>query len=110
MNLIDLINRFKKDQDFEIFCSEQSLNFDSESIQIYMQKAFDVKSDIFFFEDEVVKGLIEYKANGKIYHNLFDFYYFQDVIQDYINNYNSLGKLSSEELASILLNYAINDA
>jgi len=41
-------------------------------------------------------------------HNLFDFYYFLDAIEEANNNQNR--SLSSEELAKLLYNYAINDA
>ncbi len=104
MNLIDLIDFFKKGQDFKTFCTEQSINADSEVIEVYMHKPFNVKSEIFFFEIEDTEGLTKYEFNSKTYYNLFDFYYFQDVIND------SSIKLSSEELANVLLSYSINDA
>jgi hypothetical protein len=108
MTLIDLIDIFKKGKDFESFCKDFSLDVDSEVIEIYMTKPYGVKSEIFLFEIEKTKGFIEYEYNGKIYNNLFDFYYFQDVINDFING--DLGNLSNEELALKLISYSINDA
>lgn len=108
MNLIELVNYFRKNGDIENFYQSHNLNSEAEVIEIYMSKPFSPKSEVSFFEIEQTEGSIEYKSHGIIYSNLFDIYFFKDFIEDSKKNKNS--KLTDENLAEILLNYAINDA
>lgn len=108
MNLIGLIEYFRSGGDYEIFLKEYSLDIDSEVIEIYMVKPFSLNANITFFEIEKTNGKIEYEVNGIKYHNLFDFYYFLDVMGDVKNK--SYDELSNEKLAKILLDYAVEDA
>jgi hypothetical protein len=73
-----------------------------------MQKPFCIENDLAFFEIEKTEGTIEYTFNDVIYFNLFDFYYFQDVLED-SNRGNNLS-LSDEVIAKSLYDYAMNDA
>ena len=50
MKLIELISYFRKEEcSLEEFCKRQSLNFDSEVIEIYMPKPFNLNTEIEFF-------------------------------------------------------------
>jgi len=105
MILEDLIKFFRNGKEFTAFCNEQSLDVDSEVIEVYMQKPFALEKEIFFFPIEETEGMVEYSHNGKVYYNLFDFYYFQDFIQDSMSTSHS-----TQELAKVLLKYAESDS
>lgn len=107
MNLIDLVKFFREGGSFEFFCKKHSLDLESEVVEVYMRKPFNINSEIFFFEIEKTEGNLEFQSDGIIYNNLFDFYYFLDVIKD--SNNESYKELSNLELAKILLSYGIND-
>ena len=107
MKLIELVSFFKNEGSFEKFCQNKSLNIDSEVIGIYMEKPFDIDNNLVFFEIEKTEGKMEYFSNGINYFNLFDFYYFLDVIEE-SNNENK--SLTNAEIARVLLSYAINNA
>lgn len=108
MKLVDLVHYFRNGGDFEEFCLQQAINAESEVIEIYMQKPFSLESELAFFEIEKTEGAVEYSLNNVKYYNLFDFYYFMDVIEESNNSQN--GELTDNEIAKILLSYAINDA
>lgn len=109
MNLIELIKIFRKGKEVEDFYKEQSLDSESEVVEIYMRKPFDIYSKIYFFEIEETEGAIEYEKDGQTFYNLFDFYYFQDLMSDYKKGNNKL-EISDSELAKKILDYAIKDA
>ena len=106
MKLIELVNYFRDGGSFEEFCQSQSLDKESEVIEIYMKKPLKLDNDLGFFEIEKTEGNIEYIHDDVEYSNLFDFYYFLDVIEDSNNNKS----LTDENIARLLYNYAINDA
>jgi hypothetical protein len=108
MKLIELINYFRDGGSFEKFCKKYSLNADAEVIEVYMTKPFSLDKDLAFFEIEKTKGLIKYISNDTTFYNLFDFYYFLDVIEDLKKEKNK--KLSNYEIAKNILSYAIRDA
>lgn len=108
MKLVELVNYFRTVGNFEAFCRDQSLNKDSEVVEIYMQKPFCIDNDLAFFEIENTEGQIEYNFNGVKYFNLFDFYYFLDAIEESKNNENI--SLTDEVITKLLYDYAINDA
>ncbi|MEO8236879.1 MAG: hypothetical protein ABI793_12245 [Flavobacterium sp.] len=108
MKLIELVKYFRTDGIYEEFCQSQSLNIDSEIVEIYMEKPFCINNDLAFFEIENTEGKIEYNFNEVKYFNLFDFYYFLDAIEESKNNENR--SLTDEEIAKRLYDYAIKDA
>ncbi|WP_278352396.1 hypothetical protein [Chryseobacterium gleum] len=108
MKLLNLIKYFREGGSFEEFCKINSLNINSEVIEIYMEQPLEVDNNLAFFEIEKTAGRIEYEEENVKYSNLFDFYYFLDAIEESQNAQNRT--LSNEELTKLLFNYAINDA
>lgn len=106
MKLVQLVSYFKNEGSFEEFCQSQSLDQESEVIEIYMKKPLKLDGNITFFAIENTEGRVEYTHENVEYSNLFDFYYFLDVIEDS----NSNKSLTNERIARILYDYAINDA
>ena len=72
-----------------------------------MEKPFDLSNRLAFFEIEKTEGIVEYISNKVKYYNLFDFYYFLDVIEESNVGQNKL--LTDIDVANRLLLYAIND-
>jgi len=108
MKLLELINFFRDGGSLKEFCHLQSLHEESEVIEIFMEIPLNIDNELRYFEIEKTGGSTEYTDNGINYHNLFDFYYFLDAIEEANNNQNRF--LSNEELAKLLYNYAIHDA
>ncbi|UII32248.1 hypothetical protein LVD17_00155 [Fulvivirga ulvae] len=108
MKLVELVTYFRKGGSFDEFCRNKSLDIEAEVIEVYMEKPFDLGNDLAFFEIEKTEGNIEYTFNGVTYFNLFDFYYFLDVIDESCEGKNSL--MPDDEIAQKLLSYAIHDA
>lgn len=108
MKLVDLVNYFRNGGTYEEFCKSNSLDTDSEVVEVYMEKPFDIDKDLLFFEIEKTEGKIEYLYKEVKYFNLFDFYYFLDVIEDS----TSIEKrsLPNSLIAKQLLSYGIHDA
>lgn len=107
MILVDLVKYFRKGGTYEQFCKNHSLNLESEVVEIYMKKPFSIDNDLAFFEIEDTEGKIEYTINGESFYNLFDFYYFQDAIEESNSQNNIL--LSDDMVAKKLYDYAMND-
>ena len=105
MNLIELISYFRLDGDQEEFFLSNSLDPESEVIEVYMERPFDISKEIKFFEIETTEGNLEFEYNNVKYFNLFDFYFFADFIEESKSKLD----LSDKEFAVILLNYSIND-
>jgi len=108
MNLVDLVHYFKNGASYEEFCLSQSLDLESEAIEVYMKRPFDINNELAFFEIEKSNGKIEYFFEGASYFNLFDFYHFLDTIEE--SRYETNKHLADDEIARILLAYADNDA
>lgn len=108
MKLVELVNYFREGRAYEGFCPSQSLNVESEVVDIYMGKPFSLDNDLAFFEIESTEGKVEYTFNGVKYFNLFDFYYFLDAIEESNNDENV--SLKDDIIAKRLYDYAINDA
>lgn len=108
MKLVDLVSYFRKGGSFELFCQNNFLNSESEVIEIYMEKPFSLDKDIMFFEIEKTEGRVEYVSNNVTYHNLFDFYYFLDAVEESNDSQNK--SMTDIDLANMLFSYAINDA
>lgn len=108
MKLVDLIAYFRQGGSFESFCQEYSLDAEAEVIEVYMAKPFSLDTNLSFFEIEKTEGSIEYISSRITFYNLFDFYYFLDVIEDLKEGGNK--ELSDREVANRLLSYAIKDA
>ena len=108
MKLIELVKYFRNGGTYETFCQEQSLNVESEVVEIYMQKPFNIDNDLAFFEIEDTEGKVEYKYDGITYYNLFDFYYFLDAIAE--SNEGKNISLSDEDITQRLYKYALKDA
>ena len=73
-----------------------------------MKKPFSIENDLAFFEIEKTEGKIEFTFNDENFYNLFDFYFFQDAIEESNNQNNHL--LSDTIIAKRLYDYALNDA
>lgn len=108
MKLVELVNYFRKGGSYEVFCQHHSLDIESEVVEIYMEKPFDIDNDIAFFEIEHTEGKSEYIFNGVKYFNLFDFFYFQDAIEESNNEKNV--SLTDYEITKRLYDYSLNDA
>ena len=106
MKLLDLINLFKTDIVFEDFLKDNSLNLNSECIEIYMKDKIHPNSELAFFEIENTNDKIVFEKNSVKYYSLFDFYFFIDCMSEAKDDKT----LSSEKLVKILINYSINDA
>ncbi|WP_036494396.1 hypothetical protein [Myroides odoratimimus] len=76
MKLVDLVKYFRKGGTYQDFCKLYFLNVDSEVIEIYMKKPFQIDNEIFFFEVEQTEGVLEFEANNIVLSSLFDFYVF----------------------------------
>jgi hypothetical protein len=108
MKLVDLVEYFRNNGSYEEFCWSQSLEFDSEVIEVYMEGKFDLDKEIAFFEIEKTGGKVEYVFKGITYFNLFDFYYFLDTIEELKGSENV--SITDTEVAGMLLSYARGDA
>lgn len=108
MKLFELVKYFREGGSFEEFCETNSLDTESEVIEIYMEQPLDIDNKLAFFEIEKTEGKVEYEDKNIKYTNLFDFYYFLDSIEESKNAENK--SLSNEKLTQLLFNYAINDA
>jgi hypothetical protein len=106
MKLIDLIAIFRQGGTFEDFCKEHTLNAESEVIEIYAQEPVNLESQLGFFAAEETEGRVEFQSQGVQYHNLFDFFYFLEVIEDLKGNEEP----SDAELTQKLFSYAVKDA
>ncbi len=106
MILLDLIAFFRQGGTFEEFCKTQALNEKSEVIEIYAQEPACLEAHLGFFTIEETEGRVEFQAEGIRYHNLFDFFYFLDVLED---NKGSEG-LTNSDLAQKLFTYAMKDS
>jgi hypothetical protein len=108
MKLLQLVSYFRNGGSFDEFCENEQLNQESEVIEIYMKQPLEINSNLGFFEIEKTEGNYEFSDNGILYSNLFDFYYFQDAIEE--SNDSNNKHLTDDQIAKILFNYAINDA
>lgn len=106
MKLIDLISFFRRGGAFEDFCKAQKLNEEAEVIEIYAQEPVGLEAELGFFPIEETEGRVEFQSEGVRYHNLFDFFYFLEVIEDIKGS----EKPTDAELAQKLFSYAIKDA
>ncbi|MEQ6125017.1 hypothetical protein AAON49_12490 [Pseudotenacibaculum sp. MALMAid0570] len=107
MTLIELIHYFRSGGNENQFIKENSLDPESEVIEIYMQKPFSFDKEIAFFEAEKTEGKIEFEFEDSKYYNLMDFYYLHDFIEE--SRMEQHKNLSNIELAKIFLNYCLND-
>jgi hypothetical protein len=108
MKLVELVHHFRIGDSFEKFCKSNSLDLESEVVEVYMEQPFRLDNDLAFFEIEKTEGKVEYLTNGITYFNMFDFYHFLEVIEEYNKNENKL--LSDNEIAIRVFDYAIHDA
>ena len=106
MKLIDLIAFFRRGGTFEDFCKAQALNAESEVIEIYAQEPVCLEAALGFFPIEETEGRVEFQSEGVQYQNLFDFFYFLEVIEDIKGSEEP----TDSELAQKLYSYAMNDA
>lgn len=107
MNLLELVSYYRDGRSYEEFCISNSLDQESEVIEIYMEQPLQIYGELGFFEIEKTDGVYEYISDGIKYSNLFDFFYFLDVIKESNNPDNR--HLTDDQIAKILFDYAIND-
>ncbi|MEM9857751.1 MAG: hypothetical protein AAF843_10355 [Bacteroidota bacterium] len=108
MILEELVSYFRNGGSFEEFCDDKSLDIESEVIEIYMEKPFNIDNALSFFEFEKTEGKVEYVHNDKKYFSLFDFYYFLEAIEE--SNSGQHQSLSDTQIAGMLFSYAVSDA
>ncbi len=106
MKLIELIGFFRNGGTYSKFCNENSLDAKSEVIEIYAELPLNTESHIRFLPIEESKGANKMKIEGIDCINLFDFFYFQDVISDA----KKTPEINDQDLAIKLMDYAIKDA
>ena len=108
MTITELINYFRNNGNKNEFFENNSLDPESEVIEIYMQEPLGIENEIKLFEIEKTGGNLTYINENIEYQNIIDFYYFMDFIEE-----SKIGKnkdLTDEKLAEIFINYCINDA
>jgi hypothetical protein len=108
MTITELIKYFRNNGNKNEFFENNSLDPESEVIEIYMREPFGIEKEIKLFEIEKTGGNLTYIHENIKYQNIIDFYYFMDFIEE-----SKIGKhkyLTNEKLAKIFLNYCINDA
>ena len=108
MTLEELIDYFRQGGDLKEFYRSQSLDMEAEVIEIYMTRPFRLDKELAFFEIEKTEGKVDFIYNKIKYSNLFDFFYFMDVIEELREEKNR--NLLNKELAKRLLSQAIHDA
>ena len=106
MKLIELIAFFRQGGTFEDFCKAQALDEEAEVIEIYAREPVNLESQLGFFPIEETEGRVEFQSEGVPYHNLFDFFYFLEAMEDIKGN----DEPTDSELAQKLFSYAIKDA
>jgi hypothetical protein len=106
MKLIDLIAFFRQGGTLEAFCKAQKLEEVAEVLEIYAQEPVSLEAELGFFPIEKTDGQIEFESEGVHYHNLFDFFYFLDVIEQVKGSEEP----TNSELARKIFAYAMNDA
>jgi hypothetical protein len=105
MTLPELINYFREDgSTYEGFCKMQRLDADIESVEMYMPKPFGLNGKLEFFKVEETAGKSPYEYNGSEFYNMFDFYYFMNIIKDPRNE-----NMADIDLALRLIDYAERD-
>jgi len=108
MHLTGLVEYFRSGGAFEDFCAKHRLDRDAEVIEIFGVKPFVLDMDLAFFPIEETGGAILHTVNGVDYHNLFDFFFFLDAIEESRNEQNQ--GFSDRQIAEKLLAYAENNA
>lgn len=108
MNITELVQFFRSGGTFEDFCAKHSLDPESEVIEIFGIAPLTDASTLAFFEIEKTEGKNRHHHDGIEYHNLFDFYFFQDAIKESKEIQNQ--HFADSEIAKKLLSIAINDA
>jgi hypothetical protein len=106
MKLVGLVTFFSQGGTFEAFCNEHALNAESEVIEIYAQEPVNLDAQLGFFPIEETEGRIEFESQGKKYRNLFDFFYFMEVLEEVKGGEEP----NTAELAERLFSYATKDA
>lgn len=101
MGIEELVAYFRKGGSLETFCQDLFLNKNTEVIEIFMSKPFSLNTKLGFFEFEKTKGEIEYSSAGQT------FYYLFDVLEE-VKETKKIN-LTNNEIAKIMLSYAIND-
>ena len=74
MKLLELVQYFRNGGSYEDFCQAQSLDTESEVVEIFIEQPLKIDGSLAFFEIEKIEGNIEYVDNWMKYSNLFDFY------------------------------------
>lgn len=105
MKLADLVSIFRRGETFQGFCEANSLDPESEAVEIYAKCPVSVESELGFFPIEEAEGKIHFESDGVQYSNLFDFFYFLEAIEEIKESH----KMSDLEIAKRLFCYAIND-
>jgi len=106
MTLPDLINHFMEGGSYESFCKTARLDSDAEALTIYMPRPFGLNSKLEFFTLNETAGKSPFDYNGSEFYNLFDFYYFLNVVKEAQRN----PLITDVDLALKLLDQAERDA
>ena len=105
MKLVDLISYFRQGGTFEGFCKSNTLDAESEVIEVYAEEPTSIESNLGFFAIEETEGQVEFQSGEKNYRNLFDFFYFLEAIEEIKGS-----DTEDAAFAESLFSYAINDA
>ena len=106
MNIIELVSFFRDSGTFYEFCQNESIDTNSETIEIFSRNPKDISAQIIFLPIEETEGKNILKIDNVTYYNLFDFFYFLDVIKDA----KTQKSISNIELSKILIKYSENDS
>ncbi|WP_198938371.1 hypothetical protein [Tenacibaculum holothuriorum] len=82
------------------------MNVDSECIEIYMENEIHINSELAFFEIEHSEGRLIIEENNTKFHNLFDF----DFFNDFMDEIKESESFDSDKVIETLIDYANNDA
>ena len=108
MNIIQLIEIYKSGDGLDKLIQIEGLKKDSEVIEVFSTKPFSIDTELSFVEIEESEGKIKFEINGLLKYNLFDLFFFEDFIED--SEGPEHNNKTNEQLAKVLLDYAVNDA
>ncbi|SHG24809.1 hypothetical protein SAMN02787073_3785 [Chryseobacterium vrystaatense] len=106
MNLSELINYFRNGGSYKEFCHDQSVDQESEAVEIYMEQPLELNNTLAFFEIETTEGSLEFFKDGVRYYSLFGFPYLINVLEEIKNSDHQ--DLADKDIAELLYNYVMS--
>ena len=108
MNLIEIIQYFRREGSARVLMAEVLPNVEVDQIDVYLKGNLDLNAEVNFFDVETIPNDLLIEINGIKYINLFPFFMLQEMIEDYSNLTDQV--LSDIDIAKRLLDYRIKDA